>query len=161
MASVNGPVVSNGTPLAPLSPAHTPGTNLIRTVFLEPDNFEFEPDPREDFVAGLRGLAGTEMDDPGLEALVEELSMRSGRFQRLWARHDVRGRTIGRATILHPQAGTLTALAAGLPPLAHDVHCDAGCWPPLAVHRPDLPAYAARRHPAVPLASSTFTGSEQ
>ncbi|MEU5591955.1 helix-turn-helix transcriptional regulator [Streptomyces sp. NPDC020298] len=102
-------MVLAANPLAQaLSPAHTPGTNLVRTVFLEPSNFLVEPDPREDFVACLRGLAGTEMDDPDLETLVEELSMRSESFRRLWARHDVRGRTNGRATIVHPRAGTLT-----------------------------------------------------
>ncbi|WP_413104543.1 hypothetical protein [Streptomyces sp. Inha503] len=29
-------------------------------------------------------------------------------FVRLWARHDVGGRTLGRVTIAHPRAGTLT-----------------------------------------------------
>ncbi|MFE2036213.1 hypothetical protein ACFXBB_23825 [Streptomyces scopuliridis] len=102
-------LVLAANPLAQaLSPAHTPGTNLVRTVFLDPDNFLVEPDPRQDFVACLRGLADTEVEDPDLEALVGELSMRSESFRRLWARHDVRGRTNGRATIAHPRVGTLT-----------------------------------------------------
>ncbi|WP_211127187.1 helix-turn-helix domain-containing protein [Streptomyces yatensis] len=102
-------LVLAANPLAQaLSPVHTPGTNLLRTVFLDPDNFPVEPDPRQDFVACLRGLAGTEVDDPDLEALVSELSLRSESFRRLWARHDVRGRTNGRATIAHPLVGILT-----------------------------------------------------
>ncbi|MFE4055276.1 helix-turn-helix domain-containing protein [Streptomyces sp. NPDC059096] len=102
-------LVLAANPLAQaLSPAHTPGTNLVRTVFLDPDSFPVAPDPRPDFVACLRGLAGTEVDDPELTELVGELSARSESFRRLWARHDVRGRTEGRTTIAHPRVGTLT-----------------------------------------------------
>ncbi|MFD7288767.1 hypothetical protein [Streptomyces sp. NPDC059863] len=102
-------LVLAANPLAQaLSPAHTPGTNFLRAVFLDPDSFLVEPDPRQDLVACLRGLAGTEADDPDLETLVSELSLRSESFRRLWARHDVRGRTNGRATITHPRGGTLT-----------------------------------------------------
>ncbi|MEV8393579.1 MULTISPECIES: helix-turn-helix transcriptional regulator [unclassified Streptomyces] len=102
-------LVPAANPLAQaLSPAHTPGTNFLRVVFLDPDSFLVEPDPRQDLVACLRGLAGTEADDPDLETLVGELSLRSESFRRLWARHDVRGRTNGRATITHPRVGTLT-----------------------------------------------------
>ncbi|CDR06867.1 helix-turn-helix domain-containing protein [Streptomyces iranensis] len=102
-------LVLAANPLAQaLSPAHTPGTNLVRTVFLEPDSFLVEPDPRQDFVACLRGLAGAEADDPDLAELVGEMSMRSESFRRLWARHDVGGRTHGRVTIAHPRVGTLT-----------------------------------------------------
>ncbi|MGW3431403.1 helix-turn-helix domain-containing protein [Streptomyces melanosporofaciens] len=102
-------LVLAANPLAQaLSPAHTPGNNLLRTVFLDPDDFPVEPDPRPDFVACLRGLAGADVDDPDLAALVAELSMRSESFRRLWARHDVRGRTNGRATIAHPRVGPLT-----------------------------------------------------
>jgi len=90
-----------------LSPVHTPGTNLIRAAFLDTDDAVGEPDLRPDLVACLRGLAGADADDPDLEALVGELSVRSQRFRRLWARHDVRGRTNGRLTIAHPQVGTL------------------------------------------------------
>ncbi|MCL7382282.1 hypothetical protein M1203_36430 [Streptomyces sp. 35G-GA-8] len=49
---------------------------------------------------------GREADDPDLETLVSELSLRSERFRRLWARHDVRGSTNGGATITHPRVGT-------------------------------------------------------
>ncbi|WP_243980868.1 hypothetical protein [Streptomyces sp. NEAU-YJ-81] len=99
-------LVLAANPLAQaLSPAHTPGTNLVRTVFLEPDNFLVEPDPRQDFVACLRELAGTEVDDPDLEALVSELSLRSESFRRLWARHDVGGRDFGCLTGWSTTAG--------------------------------------------------------
>ena len=90
-----------------LSPLLEPGTNLVRTAFLDTDDAVGEPDMRPDLVACLRGLAGTDVDDQELVALVGELSVRSERFRQLWARHDVRGRTNGRLTINHPQVGVV------------------------------------------------------
>jgi transcriptional regulator with XRE-family HTH domain len=90
-----------------LSPLHEPGTDLVRAAFLAPGAVPDDPDPRPDMVACLRGLAGADIHDPELEALVGELSVRSDLFRRLWARHDVRGRTNGTLRFEHPRAGAL------------------------------------------------------
>ncbi|RDD85161.1 helix-turn-helix domain-containing protein [Streptomyces parvulus] len=105
----NAFLVLAANPLArALSPVHAPGTNIIRTLFLEPDSLSFEPDPRPDFVACLRELAGSDLADPDLTALVGELSARSEAFRRLWAQHVVGGSTNGRVRVAHPRVGTLT-----------------------------------------------------
>ena len=43
----------------------------------------------------LRSVAGADVDDPRLVELIGELSLRSERFRRLWARHDVRPKSTG------------------------------------------------------------------
>ena len=58
-------------------------------------------------VAQLRAEAGAGTDDPRLEALVGEMSLKSERFRRLWARHDVRQGESATARIRHPQVGEL------------------------------------------------------
>jgi hypothetical protein len=58
-------------------------------------------------VAGLRALVGPDIDDPRLNELVGELSVRSERYRRLWARHDVRHRSRGTTQIEHPLVGPL------------------------------------------------------
>ncbi|PRY20535.1 helix-turn-helix protein [Pseudosporangium ferrugineum] len=97
-----------------LSPLHVPGTNLVRAAFLDNDGPMGEPDLRPDLVACLRGLAGADVDDPELTELVGELSARSEPFRRMWAEHEVRGRTNGRMTIAHPRVGVLVLDFEGL-----------------------------------------------
>ncbi|MFF7169214.1 MULTISPECIES: MmyB family transcriptional regulator [Streptomyces] len=58
-------------------------------------------------VAQLRAAAGADADDPRLTQLVGELSLKSERFRRLWARHDVRRREGAMTRLRHPQAGEL------------------------------------------------------
>ena len=55
----------------------------------------------------MRALAGADIDDPRLNELVGELSVRSERFRRLWARHDARPKRSGAARIDHPEVGPL------------------------------------------------------
>jgi hypothetical protein len=50
---------------------------------------------------------GPDVDDPRLNELVGELSVRSERFRQLWARHDVRPKRSGVSHIDHPQLGPL------------------------------------------------------
>jgi MmyB-like transcription regulator ligand binding domain len=52
-------------------------------------------------------VAGPDVDDPRLVALVGELSLRSERFRALWARQDVKYKTTGTSLLRHPQAGPL------------------------------------------------------
>ena len=92
-----------------LLPYYRVGVNLVRASFLDPQIDETHDRDRatEAAVASLRALTGPEVDDPRLEELVGELSVRSERFRRLWARHDVKPKRSGRSRIDHPSIGTL------------------------------------------------------
>jgi transcriptional regulator with XRE-family HTH domain len=93
-----------------LVPYYRVGVNLVRASFLDPLIEETHGDRErvtESSVAALRALTGPDVDDPQLEELVGELSVRSERFRRLWARHDVKPKRSGRTRIEHPQVGEL------------------------------------------------------
>jgi transcriptional regulator with XRE-family HTH domain len=92
-----------------LVPYYRVGVNLVRASFLDPQIDETHDRDRatETSVAALRALTGPDVDDPRLEELVGELSVRSERFRRLWARHDVTPKRSGRSRIDHPQVGEL------------------------------------------------------
>ncbi len=97
-----------------LSPLFTPGENLLRAIFLDPDPAlrAIYGDQWESLahsaIAGVRALIGAEVDDPLLDELVGELSVRSDHFRCLWARHDIRARISGGTRHLyHPQVGVL------------------------------------------------------
>jgi transcriptional regulator with XRE-family HTH domain len=92
--------------------------NLLKQVFLDPRAREVYP--AWDSVAGnnvavLRWLAGRNPADPGLTALVGELSMRSQEFRELWARHDVKEKCFGRKLLNHPLVGELELDYESLP----------------------------------------------
>jgi transcriptional regulator with XRE-family HTH domain len=95
-----------------LSPHLTPGVNQLRAAFLDPAvrtlyGDEWEP-LAHSAIAGVRALIGPELDDPLLDELVGELSVRSDYFRTLWARHDIRARTTGGTRHMHhPQVGEL------------------------------------------------------
>ena len=95
-----------------LSPIYTPGVNLVRATFLDPGVRELYGDgwlkTAQSVVSHLRTRIGAQPEDPALERLVGELSVRSEEFRRMWARHDVRPRASGGITrIEHPQVGQL------------------------------------------------------
>jgi transcriptional regulator with XRE-family HTH domain len=93
-----------------LVPYYRPGINLVRTAFLDPRVGDAHGDwerVTESSVAALRALTGPDVDDPRLEELVGELSVRSERFRILWARHDVKPKRSGRARIENPRVGPL------------------------------------------------------
>jgi transcriptional regulator with XRE-family HTH domain len=92
-----------------LVPYYRVGVNLVRASFLDPQIDETHGRDRatKTSVAALRALTGPDVDDPQLEELVGELSVRSERFRRLWARHDVKPKRSGRSQIDHPQVGEL------------------------------------------------------
>ncbi|MGZ6668967.1 MAG: MmyB family transcriptional regulator, partial [Solirubrobacteraceae bacterium] len=93
-----------------LAPYYIPGTNMLRTAFLDPrirDLYQDWERVTATTVAGLRALVGPDVDDPRLNELVGELSVRSERFRELWARHDVRPKRSGTTQIEHPQVGPL------------------------------------------------------
>jgi transcriptional regulator with XRE-family HTH domain len=95
-----------------LSPIYTPGINLVRATFLDPGVRDLYRDGWEKIahsvVAHLRTQVGVRPEDPPLEQLVGELSVRSEDFRQMWARHDVRPRASGgRRRLEHPQVGPL------------------------------------------------------
>jgi transcriptional regulator with XRE-family HTH domain len=101
------------TPLATaVAPYVTTGNNLVLAAFVDTRVRDLHGDAdwehhTESMVAGLRALVGPDIDDPRLNELVGELSVRSERFRRLWARHDVRHRNRGTTQIEHPLVGPL------------------------------------------------------
>ncbi|HEX4731180.1 MAG TPA: helix-turn-helix transcriptional regulator [Solirubrobacterales bacterium] len=93
-----------------LVPYYRVGINLVRASFLDPRVGAAHGDYErvtESSVASLRALTGPDVDDPRLEELVGELSVRSERFRQLWARHDVKPKRSGRTQIENPQVGPL------------------------------------------------------
>jgi transcriptional regulator with XRE-family HTH domain len=93
---------------AALMPWYVKGENLVRAAFLDQrvrDMYGDWEHVTEGTVAGLRALVGPDVDDPRLNELVGELSVRSERFRQLWARHDVRLKRSGTTRIDHPLVG--------------------------------------------------------
>jgi transcriptional regulator with XRE-family HTH domain len=93
-----------------LHPAFAPGRNLLRDVFLDPASHETFVEWNKiatDAVASLRTSAGADLDDPRLAELIGELSLKSGDFRRLWARHHVRDKTDGIKMFRNPLVGEL------------------------------------------------------
>ncbi|WP_405764615.1 helix-turn-helix domain-containing protein [Actinacidiphila glaucinigra] len=93
-----------------LSPNNAPGVNRLRAAFLDPQERELHRDWQTatvNAVASLRAVAGPDPGDPRLAALVRELSLKSARFRKLWARHDVHRREGALARIRHPQVGDM------------------------------------------------------
>jgi transcriptional regulator with XRE-family HTH domain len=93
-----------------LAPYYVKGANLVRVAFLDPRVRDTHADWEHvtaSTVAELRLLVGPDVDDPRLNELVGELSVRSERFSQLWARHDVRPKRGGTTRIDHPLVGPL------------------------------------------------------
>lgn len=91
-------------------PFIVPSENLVRSTFLDPrvrDMYRDWERIAASSVAGLRALVGPDTDDPKLNELVGELSVRSERFRQLWARHDAQPKRTGTTHIKHPLAGQL------------------------------------------------------
>lgn len=104
-------VLANNRLAEALNPSSVRGRNQLRSVFLDPTCRDVYADwetVAADTVASLRATAGTDLDDPRLTELVGELSLKSEDFRRLWARHDVRVKTNGSKTYVHPKVGEVT-----------------------------------------------------
>jgi transcriptional regulator with XRE-family HTH domain len=93
-----------------LWPFFAPEVNLFRATFLEPElrcqlrNWDAVTAIT---VSWLRFVVGEDITDPELQSLVDELSVASPQFRKLWARHDVKQKTSGPALFDHPQVGQL------------------------------------------------------
>ncbi|WP_079249515.1 helix-turn-helix transcriptional regulator [Streptomyces sp. IMTB 2501] len=93
---------------APDMPAERP--NLIRMLFLDERYRDLYADRQEEAllaVASLRLVAGRHSDDRALAELIGQLSIQSGEFSSLWARHPVRTCTSGAKSLRHPAVGAL------------------------------------------------------
>jgi len=93
-----------------ISPVFSPGVNLVRATFLDPEVRRLVDDWEEaarSTVARLRALVGPDVENPDLAALVSELSEQSEPFRRLWARHDIQIAPIATRTFHHPIVGPL------------------------------------------------------
>ncbi|GAA1639473.1 helix-turn-helix transcriptional regulator [Nonomuraea maheshkhaliensis] len=95
-----------------LSPRLRPGENRLRSLLLDPEEQAFHQDweaAAAGIVAAFRQIAGDGADDHDARSveLVGELSLASGRFRKLWARHDVRTLGGGSTTVNHPALGEL------------------------------------------------------
>jgi transcriptional regulator with XRE-family HTH domain len=93
-----------------LSPNLRPGANRLLAAFLDPGERELYEDWEQATAAAvgqLRAVLGGYADDPRMTALVGELALKSERFRRLWARHDVVRRAGGPARLRHPAVGPL------------------------------------------------------
>jgi transcriptional regulator with XRE-family HTH domain len=93
-----------------LNPVCRVGTNMVRATFLDPQMREIYADYDKnaaDTVASLRASVGADLDDPDLIELVGELSLKSERFRKLWARHEVRDKADGDKRFVHPLVGPL------------------------------------------------------
>ena len=93
-----------------LTPTFAPGVNTLRSAFLDPaglDLYVDRADVAEDSVAGLRALAGADMQQPSIVELVGDLEAGSDTFRALWARQDVRAKVGGARRMVHPVVGDL------------------------------------------------------
>jgi transcriptional regulator with XRE-family HTH domain len=93
--------------------------NQARFVFLDPHARELYTDwpaVAADTAAMLRLDAGRHPDDPGLGALVGELSIQSPEFRRYWSDQRVHQRTTGTKGYHHPLVGDLTVTYQALTP---------------------------------------------
>lgn len=84
--------------------------NLARMVFLDPVAHRFHRGwerTASAIVAELHRAAGLAPDDPRLNEVVGELSLKSTEFRSLWARHDVRGKTDDDKPLHHSEVGDL------------------------------------------------------
>ena len=92
-----------------LSPGFAPGQNFLRWRLLDPAARKLYVDwdeATEIAVSGLRDVVGSDLSDPRLRVLIDELSAASQRFRELWARADV-GYRPGIIHMRHPQVGEL------------------------------------------------------
>ncbi|MEU4520487.1 helix-turn-helix transcriptional regulator [Amycolatopsis sp. NPDC024027] len=96
-------------PDAPERPGQRP--NMARLVFLDPHTRELYADwpaKARAVVAMLRMASGRHLDDPGLAALVGELSVRSTEFAAWWADQRVKAGGTAVHEMHHPLVGPMT-----------------------------------------------------
>jgi transcriptional regulator with XRE-family HTH domain len=111
-------VLAANTMATALVPSLRPGTNRMRSVFLDEDEQALYPDWERvtaGLVAAFRSSIGTDVENAQIAQLVGELSLASDHFRQLWARHDVVPLGGGQARISHPLVGPLELRREKLP----------------------------------------------
>ncbi|BBH69978.1 transcriptional regulator [Actinoplanes sp. OR16] len=104
-------VLAANTLAISLSPLMQPGTNRLVALFTDPQARTYHPDLDADIgnvVAQLRAEMGADTDDPRLQSLIGELSLKSEQFRKLWARHDIHRGGNDTGVIRHPQVGEMS-----------------------------------------------------
>jgi transcriptional regulator with XRE-family HTH domain len=84
--------------------------NWARIVFLDPAARNLFADweaKASDVVGQLRMDAGQHANDPVLNELVGELSVRSDEFRTMWATHNVKRKTYAAMNLMHPLVGEI------------------------------------------------------
>jgi hypothetical protein len=94
-----------------LNPGFTVGRNVVQDALLDPRVRDAYTD-LEAVVCGavsrLRASAGSDLTDPVLRRLVEDLSATSPEFPPLWDRHEVQQRPHGTRRFTRPEDGPIT-----------------------------------------------------
>jgi transcriptional regulator with XRE-family HTH domain len=94
-----------------LTPLSMPGTNLLRSWFLDLDDRKRYADVDHVLtlaVAYFRASVGNHLDEPDVIDLIDELSVASDEFRHMWARHDVHFALSGEGPIYyHPTVGAV------------------------------------------------------
>jgi transcriptional regulator with XRE-family HTH domain len=89
-----------------------PGTNMLRSFFLNVEDHKRYPDLEWVLSAAVgyfRSRVGSEIDSPDVVELVKELKRESEHFSRIWARYDVKSGLSGEGLYHHPE-GTFDRL---------------------------------------------------
>lgn len=103
-------VLASNNAARAISPELVPGRNRLRSVFLDDREralYRDWPATTERFVAIVRETLGQAAADPDVARLVDELNVRSPRFNELWLRHDIAVRDTEAAVLQHPVVGEL------------------------------------------------------
>jgi transcriptional regulator with XRE-family HTH domain len=85
--------------------------NWARIVFLDPQARNLFADwesKASDVVGQLRMDAGQHANDPALNELIGELSVRSDEFRTMWATHNVKRKTYATMDLVHPLVGAIS-----------------------------------------------------
>lgn len=94
-----------------LTPLSEPGTNLLRSWFLDLEERKRYADVDHVLmlaVAYFRASVVNHLDDRHVTELIDELSLHSEDFRRVWARHDVHSALSGEGPLYHhPIVGSL------------------------------------------------------
>lgn len=118
-------VAANDAALALFGSLVTVGGNLLRAAFADDPLLARTPSweaVAAEAVASLHVQAARYPADDGISALVEELSVSSAEFTRLWARHDARERGTTSVSVVHPDVGEVRLTNIWLSPPSSPHH---------------------------------------
>ena len=103
-------VLAANAPARALTSVAEPGTNMLRSFFRDKEKHARYEDPQLTLtraVAYFRATVGGDLDDPYVNHLVAELSLKSDDFRRLWAKRDVQTALSGEDLYFHPAVGVM------------------------------------------------------